>query len=379
VIELRYTGRIQPETPITLANLRLTIRAGDGFQPVVSFRPNDSDPVRYRRSMFALSGSRVALFNLALELTIPEDLPLDSWTLFDLDQAETIELKQSVLTIRNAAGGWAAYQPDVAFLRLKASPFAEAVLGENRGQRRLKLTLEDCVIRGEAVFLRDEGLQPFELEWKNGLLSTTEWLLSADGNAAQQPSDTMQITLDHLTALIGRGLCQFNHTDYVPEVLADLRVSNSILVGSGASVLLEQNNVADVDRARQRISWDADRNFYEGFHVFWSISPRDASRKSEQMDFDGWLGHWTLDRENYASCDLVQWKGLPQKDRAVHLHTPADFTLDDAPTNAAIAAAKDGENAGMVMERLPQAPPFPQLFRSGNSSTSRSPTAAPGN
>jgi hypothetical protein len=375
VIELRYTGRIQPETPITLANLQLTVRVGDDFQPVVTFRPTESDPVKYRRSMFSLIGSRVTLLSVALELSIPEDLPPDSWTLFDVDQAEMLELKRCYMTIRNATGGWAAYHPDVAFLRLRASPFTESVLGESLEQRCVMVTLEDCVARGEAVFLRNEGMQPIQLNWNNGLLSTTEWLLSADGSDTFRPSYTTQISLDHLTALIGRGLCQFNHTDYLPDELVNLRAGNSILLGSGASVLVEQNNVTDRDKARQRIRWAGDWNSYEGFRIFWSISPRDASMTSEQLDFDGWLGHWTLERESNASWDLAQWKRLPQKNRPVHTHTPADFVLEDTPTNAAIGAAIDRENAGMVMDRIPQPPPVPEFFRPAGSSLNYSPNS----
>ncbi len=246
-------------------------------------------------------------------------------------------------------------------MRLKASPFAEPVLGGSLDQRRVTVTLEDCVARGEAVFLRNEGMQPIQLLWDNGMLATTEWLLCADGSDTARPGYTTQITLDHLTALIGRGLCQFNHTEYMPDVLADIRSSNSILLGSGASVVLEQNGVTDREKARQQILWSGDRNFYEGFRVFWSISPRDASTTSEQLDFDGWLAHWTADRESNASRNRVQWKRLPQKSRPVHSHAPDDFLLDDASNNAAIGAAADRENAGMVLDHMPQ-PPSPETF-----------------
>lgn len=358
VIELRYSGRIQPETPITLANVQVTIRAAEGFQPVIAFRPTESDPVKYRRSMFSLSGSRISLWNLALELSIPDELPPDSWTLFDVDQAEALELRQCCMTIRNATGGW-----DVAFMRLKASPFADSVLGESLEQQRVQITLEDCVARGEAVLLHNEGMQPIQLQWNNGMLSTTEWLLAADCSDAFRPSYTTQLSLDHVTALIGRGLCQFNQTDYVPDQLVNIHVSNSILLGSGSSVLIEQNGVNDLERARQRIAWVGKSNFYEGFRIFWSISPRDASKTSEQMDYDSWLGHWTLERESNANCDLAQLKRLPQKNRPVHTHVPADFLLDETRSNAAIGSGGDRRNAGMLMDRIPDPPPVPDLFR----------------
>lgn len=54
VIELRYNG-CRDERPIRLANMRLTIRPGEGYQPIILFRPNETDPVKYPRSMFSLS------------------------------------------------------------------------------------------------------------------------------------------------------------------------------------------------------------------------------------------------------------------------------------------------------------------------------------
>ena len=50
MIELRFDGP-REEKPIRLANLRVTIRAGEGYRPVIVFRPTEPDPVKYPRSM----------------------------------------------------------------------------------------------------------------------------------------------------------------------------------------------------------------------------------------------------------------------------------------------------------------------------------------
>ena len=115
VIELRYSGRREasPETPIRLANTRLTIRAGEGFHPVIVFRPSpeDKDPVKFPRSMFTLTGGELTLFGVAIELTVPRGVAPESWSLFEPGQGETVRLKRCLLTIRNASDRQTAFHP----------------------------------------------------------------------------------------------------------------------------------------------------------------------------------------------------------------------------------------------------------------------------
>lgn len=359
-IELRYNGRVKPETPVSLSDLRVTIKAAADYQPVVRFQPTESE---YRRSMFQLSGCEVAMFKVALELVIPEDLPPDnSWTLFELDQVEMLAWKQCSLTIRNVARGGGQYNPDVAFVRLKANPFPEA-FDESEPSHRLMLRLDDCIVRGEAVFLRNRGMQPLDLEWRNGLLATSEWLLAADGSAATRANETMHVTLDHLTALVGQGLCQFDQEEGVLDELVNLRCTDSILLGSPTAVLIEQSHVNDLERARQRIQWYGDRNCYQAFRIFWRITPRDASKRSEQLDFLGWQQQWML-RETDPIGSVV-FRAFPAKDRPVHSYTPDDFALDPSRMNAALRSDRNGKNAGLLLEGLPTVSPLPPLPAKG--------------
>ncbi|NUQ66473.1 MAG: hypothetical protein HUU20_28765, partial [Pirellulales bacterium] len=362
VIELRYNGR-REESPIELPGLKITIRAGDGYQPLVAFqpKPTDIDPLRYPRSMFTLSGSRLTMINVAVELSVPRDLPADSWSLFEIGQAETVRLERCWLTIFNASSGRAAYHSDVAFLRLKANPAVATVLGDQaRLARHVTVALVDCVARGEATLFQSEMMQSAEVSWKNGLLATTEWFLVANGGEeSPQPSEAIQVDLEHLTAAVGRGLCQLNQGEFAPYQLpVEIRCADSILVGSGAAALVEQNGVGDVAGAQQRVSWDGYRNFYEGFTVFWAISPLNPSQRSEQMPFAAWESHWTPDREILPLRNLVGWKQLPAADKPVSAHTAADYTLDHSDQeNPPLRWPTDGSAAGLAPERLPPAPP----------------------
>ena len=127
VIELRYDGP-REERPVKVSNLRVTIRAGEGYRPVVVFRPRDVDPVKYPRSMFSLTAGQLTLNDVAVELDVPRDILADNWSLFETCGGQTVRLEQCSLTIRNASDQLTAYHQDVAFFRARSAPDAEGAL-----------------------------------------------------------------------------------------------------------------------------------------------------------------------------------------------------------------------------------------------------------
>ena len=51
--------------------------------------------------------------------------------------------------------------------------------------------------------------------------------------------------------------------------------ADSILLGRAGSPLIEQVGEGEIDDFRQQITWNGDRNCYDGFDVFWSIDRLD--------------------------------------------------------------------------------------------------------
>lgn len=351
VIKLCFNGR-QAERPISLGNVKLTVRAGEGFQPVVVFRPSEVDPIQYPRSMITLNGTRLIVLNVAFEMEIPRGIAADCWTLFDVGQAETAHLEQCSLTIRNASDQQAAYHQQVAFFLAKEAPSAAALLGSEPavGTKPAEISLADCIARGEAVFLRVEGLRAVDLNWDNGLLATAERLLVVE-TAGSLPlsGPPHRITLKHLTAAVRGGLCL---TSGQPSAV-QFNCADSILIASPSSPLIEQIGSAPTEQFRQRLSWTGDRNFYVGVTNFWSIKSTGAEASAESMTLDAWRSHWGPDENNVSTS--VQWKQLPPAERAVSAHLPVDYSLDDvSPQNPPRKAAHDGRDAGLDASRLPK-------------------------
>ena len=218
------------------------------------------------------------------------------------------------------------------------------------------IELIDCIARGEAVLLRAEDLQPVRLAWDNGLLATTERLLSATGHARTPPSgQALQVELRHLTAVVRSGLCRIAGSQTAPHLLPlQFTCADSILMGGAGSTLIEQVGEGDVDDFRRQITWNGDRNCYDGFEVFWSIRRLDSETPPDQMNFEAWKTHWGSEHENLCRFGRVDWRKLPAADRPLDRATPADYALNEkSAANPAVGTASDGRDIGMEAARLP--------------------------
>ena len=72
--------------------------------------------------------------------------------------------------------------------------------------------------------------------WDNGLLATTERLLSAGGGADPQAGEKMQVDLSHVTAAVRGGLCRIASNPIGPHPLPlQSLVADSILLGGPAA------------------------------------------------------------------------------------------------------------------------------------------------
>ena len=326
VIELRYDGRLEEE-PLEVANLELTIRARAGFQPVVAFRPSESDPIGYPRSMFTLIGSRLTLADLAIELDMAREIPSDTWSLVEIGQGAQVRLDNCRLTIRNSADERAAYHQDVTCFRLKAAPGADVAIEEEALDAAL-IELDGCLVRGEAVFLRIEGLRPVKLALSDTFLITTEQLLVADGGERPPlPSEAIRIELSQFTGVTDRGLCRLEHGEFAPYQLhTHARSTDSLFLLDPEASLIEQAGVTDSEEADERVEWEGEGNVYLGFTRFWTVRHPDPAIRAEVMGFDEWQDFW-LGAERDPRLDAIDPDELPAADRPAHSLTPDDYPL----------------------------------------------------
>ncbi|MBL9125936.1 MAG: hypothetical protein JNG90_20000 [Planctomycetaceae bacterium] len=368
VIELRYDGP-RAERPFESRNRRLTIRAAENFSPLVRFCPTEDDPLKHPRHMMTVAAGRLTLVNLALELDLSLARPAEGWALFDIQQAELVRLEHCALSIRNTSESGGAQHADVSFFNVDAPPGASTMVMMEDTAPALPTALElrDSIARGEAVFLRVHDLQPVSLNWQNGFLATGQRLLVAAGGAKQpQHLGQLQLELRHLTMAARDGLCLLtNAADSPYQLITQIRCTDSIVVAGPEGSLIEQVGIDSVTDFRARLKWESERDFYDGFSIFWKIRGKSAATTVEEMTLTPWNAFWG-GRER--SWGRVVWREPPDLTRPPHLQTVADFELDQrVADNPARRGASDGRDAGCEAALLPLFPEtrFESDLRSG--------------
>ncbi len=361
VIELHYNG-LRQEWPITLANRDVKIRAGDGYRPLIVFRPgpDETDSVKYPRSMFTVTTGRLTLEGVAIELHVPRGIPAERWSLLEIRGSQTVRLEKCSLSICNAYDGAAADHQDVAFFRTANVPGADVATesGTSSARAPAVIKLVDCIARGEAVFLRVADSQPVRLDWENGLLATAEPMIVATGGQRQSPpGETLEIDLRHVTTA-ARGLLRLTDTPTAPYRLpVEIDCANSIFITTAGAPLIEQIGTGSLSDYHEQIKWAGDHNFYEEVDTFWTIQGPTHELLSEPMSFDEWKLRWGSQSEYEPRQDRVRWVHLPEPDLPPHVHLRADYALAAstvANPNPAAGAASDGTDVGFQADRLPE-------------------------
>jgi len=357
VIELRFNGRLQ-EVPITISNSRLTIRAGENFQPIVAFRP-EPNPVKFPPSMINVAGGQLRATNVHWELDVPRDLPGD-WALFEARSAELLRFEGCSFTIRNASLGQSAYHAGVAFFEIKAPPGAGSMAMPPMGgdDTMVTIDLQNCVARGEATFLRDNDLQPLRLHWSNGLLATSErFLVAAGGPNQPRQQGAVQLNLQHVTLATRSGLALLTNSEDAPyQLQTEINCTNCILAVSPAAPLVDQRGPDAADEYLARVQWSGDHDAFDALTTFWKIQSGATQSLVRQMDFDQWQQHWAS-RSKPATNDPIGWKRPLSVDRPFHAQTPADYALDTAlGDNPAVATGANEVDLGLIAEQLSPLP-----------------------
>ena len=347
-----------------MANLRATIRAGEGYKPTIIFQPNDTDPIKYPRSMLSLNSGRLTISNVAIVFAIPRDIAADNWSLVEIRGGQTLRLDNCAITVANASDQMTIYHQDVAFIRVRSSLGAEAPVptGASGASPLATIELNDCIARGEAVFMLVEDFQPVHLTWANGLLLTSEQLLLADGGAlSPKPDEMLRIDLQHLTVVARGGLVRLASSRSAPyQFTVQFNCSDNIIMTSSGNSLIEQDVTGPLENAKRQIVWNGDHNTYPESGIFWTIRSLDSEPSSDTISFDAWCSHWGPSRENQPFAGQIGWNSSPAANRPLHAQLPSDYLITK-PLAEKTKKETDAtyHNAGMQLDRLIALPTDP--------------------
>ncbi len=132
MIELRFNGREQESgktVPLSLAGRQLTIQAGKGYSPILSFAPKDPSFVKSGKIYFFLANGGELRFNrIAFEMDVSSKVLASQWSVFDILGPTQMSFSECSLTIRNTTSPESnlVYISDVAFFRIVPSGSSES-------------------------------------------------------------------------------------------------------------------------------------------------------------------------------------------------------------------------------------------------------------
>jgi len=366
VIELQFSGSMV-EDPLSIKDMRLTIRAGEGYQPQIIIRSRAGGMPR-ERSGITVVGGQLQLVNLDLMAVVPRDDDTTRWSLITARGADAIQLRNCRLTVESKSSGNSGFVSTQSFVYVTKQPSYQSQLFEKEAPAGpVDISVTDCIARGDATFLETDARQRLKLVWDNGLLVTDRRLLAVRSTsttrerAVERDSrertsvDSLEVNLRFLTAITAEGLVLVTEPpSRPPTVSLKLKCSDSIIKTHPSAPLIEFRNAEGP--SIDQFCYDGDRNYYEGVTTFWRSG--DGRQPSTNMDFAAWQKYWDLraeGSENRPHQESVRWRQEPPDDRPTYSRTVADYQLDlgTAEDNPALRGASDGREVGFRGGTLP--------------------------
>jgi len=358
VVELCYNGpRI--EKPLVLNNLKITIRAGQGFRPCVRFRPGETVIPNAPHAMLTVVGGPLDIVGCDVDFDVPapHEVPADRWSLFDLQQAENVHLDRTTLTIRNAMADGAQYHPEASVFAMSLPPGVPSMMMNDDGPAApdpVEIRLENCIVRGEAALLRSVDSQGATLYWNNGLAALADSLLAVRGGATVVRNAAVRVDLQHLTAVVGGEGIRLSRSFEMPHLPAVvLRCSDGLIASLRGRTWFDYDGFDPQAAMPDGCEWSAERVVYDGIPAaaFWRRE--NTTGDSLVLSFDDWKRHWGMQRELQTAAEPIPWLHPLPTTGPLNAVRPGDFALNADATNPRVLnGAADGFDLGAILPNL---------------------------
>ena len=291
IIELRYNGA-RTEPPLVITHPRVTIRAADGFRPVLRFQPQDYE----QTSMLTVTSKQLKIINLQVEFELGQ--PVEHWSLFDVRHNAGIELERSTVTIRNGNQGRTTNWEGVAFFHIEpGETFFDETASSPAPSSRPTIRLKNCILRGEATLIWAVEARPLEFSWDNGLFISTERLLLATGSTRRpQPNSNLDVRLSAVTVVADKGLCYLSQEKRGPHLPpTSFRCDGMILLSAARWPHIQQTVLQEITFSPEKFTLQGENNLFmtqpgpPSPRAYWTVATEDESVEPRSWDFSEWL------------------------------------------------------------------------------------------
>jgi hypothetical protein len=289
-IELAFTGLLpRPITSLPrLERKSVHLYAAKGCQPVLELNGSTNDSTATKAtSMFTLTNSNLTLEGIALRLIPSADSDDSTWSIFDCSGSTKLALTNCSIDV--ATGG------NTEICRLKEST------SDQETQHVTDVHLENVIVRGAADMFHIEAPTTGDIHLKHCGLGIDGCLVNNTGSASMNGPGSLNITLEHVTCILGAPLIRIDETEQPNTRL----VISSIQVTSRASVfcsvaengtLVESYGTDTVteslDDLTELLSWNGDTNLYSQIDTFWALRAPNAAPAKRDYDWNEWTTYW---------------------------------------------------------------------------------------
>ena len=322
-IELRVNQQlVQPSRLHVGLDQELTIRAADGFEPVLMFRPSAADFLAQRR-MLKLIGGTIHFLGIHVHVLMPDELVDAGWSVFDLNEVDKVKLTYCSLTMQNR------FDSDAAFFTIQGPILSDMPADESQMVQTSSpnIELNSCIVRGQACLVQAEEGLPFSLNWNQGLFTSTQRMIRVGGLPRNSMAEIARVDLAHVTASMHEGLCGVTVDDRLPNLpTIVIDCQNCVLIHDDTHALITHRFVSAEEDPESHFQFVGKQNLYESTQVFWSIESDKGIRK---IVWDARIDHKWYDEQIVER--QVRWEdqyGASNRP-PVDIQSPVDFFLDE--------------------------------------------------
>ena len=359
-IELKFNGvRAVSEKPFRISGKRVTIRAGRGYHPVISFSPRELPATGFEGRMIALNNARIDLFDVDVQATVPDATNSDHWSLFSFSGPDRLICRNVNITVTNP-GNRQAEVVDIG----SAAPMPSRQPNPMGAPPEFEIEMEHCLIRGSCALFGVRTTEGGRADLRESVLALQGALLANLGD--ETPSGEMRrvaLRMEHLSCLLGGGLIQMDGGD-VPRTLVPLDVTarNNVFASNSKTPLVALAGRTKEEEFPRLLKWEGSRNFYDRFSSYWGANSSGSESSAMPLNFESWK-HLLDDNENDSNTGGISWKHSWQNKSFASIRK-SDFELP--ADSAARAGATDNNDVGADLSLIralhepPGAPPTHQ-------------------
>ena len=350
-IELKFNGvRAISEKPFRISGKRVTIRAGRGYHPVISFSPRELPATGFEGRMITLNNASLDLFDVDVQATVPDATNADHWSLFSFSGPDRLTCRNVNITVTNPGNR----QAEVVDISSNA-PMPARQPNPMGAPPEFEIELEHCLIRGSCGLFAVRTVEGGRIVVRESALALQGALVANLGD--QNPSGDMRriaLKFEHLSCFLGGGLIQLDGGD-VPRTLVPLEVtaSNNVFAADSQTPLVTLAGRTKEEEFPRLIHWEGARNFYDRFSSYWSFSSSNAANMP--LNFESWK-HLLGDNENDSNTGGIAWTHSWQNKSLASIRK-SDFELPkDSPARS---GATDNTDVGAdltLIRSLAEAP-----------------------